>query len=147
MSLLRIIFAGSINKVEMREVGGKPIAEVQLCKKNRTKEGDPESYTWLKATIWSPPAFMIPKLVKGSFIAGSGNFTLRSYEKDGVKRQSAECSCESFDVEVSDGQTREVQHEPTQRAAPKVNVNMGGSQSAAIAGDQPPFHRHEDRSW
>lgn len=146
MSLLRIAFAAPINKVEIKEVGGKVLAEISICRKNRVKEGDPESFTWLRIALWTPPAFMIPKLVKGSFIAGSGEFTLRSYDKDGVKRQSAECNCQSFDVEVSDGQPREAQ--PTQRAEPKANVQMGGSKAPAIrADDEPPFDSYELRSW
>lgn len=103
MSLFRLIFAGQIKKAEHKDAGGKPIVEVSICRKNRTKEGQPDAFTWVRVTIWSPAAFQAPKLVKGAFIAGSGEMIARSYEKDGVKGTSIEVSCQSFDIEVSDG--------------------------------------------
>ncbi len=144
MSLLKLLFAGEIKKIEMRQVGARSLAEVSVCKKNRTKEGDEESYTWANITIWGPfPDWMGPKLVKGAMIAGSGDATLRSYLKDGVKRQSLDVNCQSMDVEVSGGAPREAQHEPTQRAEPRVDNKMTPSKptwkDSSIGSDEPPF--------
>lgn len=48
MSVMRINFAAPIHKVEFKEVGGKSLAEVSVCKKNRTKDGAEPSYSWLR---------------------------------------------------------------------------------------------------
>lgn len=100
MTIYRLAFAGIIKKAEHRTAGDKQIVEVSICKKNKTKEGEDDSYTWIRITVWQPPDFMAPRLVKGSFIAGSGEMTTRSYEKDGVKATAIEVRCQSFDVEV-----------------------------------------------
>jgi single-stranded DNA-binding protein len=106
MTIFRLTFAGEIKKADTKSVGGKSLVELSICKKNRTKDGDPESYTWLRIGLWEPAQFQIPKLVKGSFIAGSGELTLRSYEGKDGKATSLECRCSSFDVEVSDGSAK-----------------------------------------
>lgn len=154
MSLMRMMFSGEVKKVEHRQAAGKPLIEASICKKNRLREGEEESYTWLNLTIWGPfPDWMLPRMVKGAMIAGIGEFTLRSYVKDGVKQKSADVNCQSFDVEVSDESPRQsatVQHEPTQRAEPKVVNKMTQATRDAVQGmgsSEPPFQRHEDRSW
>ncbi len=146
MTVFRLLVAGDIKKVEMRRAGDKDLAEVSVCKKNRTKEGEEESYTWAKLSIWSPPDWMKAKLVKGNFISGSGEFTLRSYEKDGVKRQSAECNCQSFDVEISAAFPRLGESHPPVatpvKPAPKAAPIGGGK-----GDDEPPFAPYQPWSW
>lgn len=106
MTIMRLQFAGTIMKCEHRQAGSKPICEVSLCKKKKGKDGEEDTYTWVRITLWEPKDFQASKLVKGNFIAGSGDAELRGYEKDGVKRQSLEVRCSSFDIEVTDGVPR-----------------------------------------
>lgn len=135
MSVFRMSFAAPITKVDHKEVGGKALVEASLCKKNRAKEGQGPTFSWLRVSIWSPPDWMAAKLVKGAMLAGTGEFTLRSYEKDGQKRQSAEVNCQSFDVEVSGGATDAAPGaEAPAAAAPKRPAPV-----AAAGDDEPPF--------
>ena len=91
MTTFRLNFAGFVTKAEHRNAGSKPIIELSICKKNKVKEGEPEAYTWIKVTCWDVPQFMADKLVKGAFVAGSGDMKLRSYmNKDGAKAVSCE---------------------------------------------------------
>lgn len=126
--ILRLSFAGQITKAETKQVGEKTLIEVSLCKKHKGRNGGEDTFTWIRVNVWEPADFQVPKLVKGAFIAGSGEFQLRSFEgKDGSKQVSAECRSSSFDIEVTDGTPREVVNphfEPTQRTEPKVNVQM-----------------------
>ncbi len=102
MAIMRMQFAAPITKVEHKDVAGTPLAEVSICKKNRAKEGQETTFSWLRISIWGAPAWMQGKLLKGAMIAGSGEYMLRSYvTADGEKRQSAEVNCQSFDVEIS----------------------------------------------
>lgn len=119
MTIFRLNFAGEIKKADMKNVGGKALAELSVCKKNRTKEGEPDSYTWLRICLWEPAEFQRPKLVKGSFIAGSGELTLRSYEGKDGKQTSMECRCSSFDVEVSDGSAKNARTDEPQQGKPQ----------------------------
>lgn len=73
-------------------------------------------------------------MVKGAMIAGSGEFTLRSYEKDGAKRQSAECNSQSFDIEVS-GVAAQGEATPAPVAAPRRPAAV-----AVADEDEPPFN-------
>lgn len=136
MSLLRLFFAGQIKKVEHKTAAGKALVEVSICKKNRTKENDKETFTWIRATIWEPAEFQVAKLFKDAFIAGSGEMTLRSYaDKDGKDRVSCEVSCRSFDVEVSGPQAAPAE------AAPAAPSKPRGAKAAPVADDEPsiPF--------
>ena len=142
--IFRISFAGNITKAETKQVGEKTLVEVSLCKKFKGRNGGEESYTWLRVNIWEPADFQTPKLVKGAFLAGSGEFQLRSFEgKDGSKQVSAECRCSSFDIEVTDGTPREVvnPHPAPTRAEPKANVTIGARRPMGDIEDSmsPPF--------
>jgi hypothetical protein len=101
MTTMKLSVVGQIKKVDIRDAAGKTLAEVSLCKKVKGRNGAEDQYTWIRATIWSVPDWMQTKLVKDAFIGLTGDFELRSYEKDGVKRQSAEVRCQSFDVEIA----------------------------------------------
>lgn len=140
MSIFRLIFAGQIKKCEHRTAGQKPIVEVSLCRKI-SKKDEPEVWNWIKVTVWEPAEYQVAKLRKGAFIAGSGEFKLRSYEKDGVKGSSAEVSCRSFDIEVSDG---EVTGEATDihtsaSATPRAPIAPRPPAAASAGDDEPPF--------
>lgn len=101
MTIARLEFAGFIKKAEVRQAGEQTINELSICKKRRTKEGEEPSFDWYRVTLWKAAEFQLPKLVKGSYISGSGEFTSRSYvDKNGVKQSSMEIKCTSFDVEV-----------------------------------------------
>lgn len=134
MSVFRMTFAAPVTKVEFKTVGDKALAEVSVCKKNRAKEGQEPTFSWLRISVWQPPAWMSAKLVKGAMIAGTGEFTLRSYEKDGQKRQSAEVNCQSFDVEVSGGAT-----DSDAALAPASAAPQRPAPSPTSAEDEPPF--------
>jgi len=99
MTLLKLSFAGKAMKVEHKMAGDKPIIEVSLCRKQKGRGSDPETFCWIRVTIWQPPEFM-SRLAKGMFIGGVGELSTRSYEKDGQKHTSLEVRCGSFDVEI-----------------------------------------------
>lgn len=133
MTIFRMTFAGEVKKADHKEAGGKKLVELSICKKNRGKQGDPDTFTWLRVAVWEPAAFQVPKMVKGCFIAGSGEVQLRSYEGKDGKASSLECRCTSFDIEVTDGSPHSPAPEerrPTRSAAPIVD--NGGD-------DEPPF--------
>ncbi len=99
MPQLRLFFSGEARKVELKTIGDKPAVQIQLCKKNYAKKGDEPTFTWITVLVWEPKE--LQTFVEGGFVAGSGEFTMRSYtDKDGNKRQSAEVRCTSFDVET-----------------------------------------------
>lgn len=104
MTILRVSFAGRMMKVEHKKAGDKAIAEISLCRKHKGRAGKEDTYTWLRVTLWEPPTWMTPRLVKGGFIAGSGELELRSFEHNNEKRTSLECRSTSFDVEVDGGE-------------------------------------------
>lgn len=104
MSLYRLTFAGKAMKVEHKMAGDKPIIEVSLCRKQKGRGNDPETFCWIRVTIWQPPEFM-SRLAKGMFIGGTGELSTRSYEKDGQKHTSLEVRCGSFDVEIGGDST------------------------------------------
>lgn len=134
MTVFRLTFAGEIKRVESRMAGDKPIMEVSICKKNRGKPSEDPVFTWVRVTIWSPAAFQVNKIIKGAFIAGSGEMMMRSYEVEGVKRSSLEVSCQSFDVEVSGdaGQAPEQESRVAHRKVP-------APATSADTESDPPF--------
>lgn len=114
MPLLRLSFSGEARKVEHKTIGGKPAVEIQLCKKNYTKQGDEPSFTWVRVTVWEPKEFQ--QFHEGGFVSGSGELSVRSYaDKDGNKKQSIEVRCTSFDVETPRG----VEAAPVAAPAPR----------------------------
>ena len=134
MTILRMQFAGEIKKAEHKKAGDKPIVEISLCKKFKEKAAE-DSFTWVRITLWQPAEFQVAKLVKGGFIAGSGEFKMRSYkDKEGAKAVNAEIRCTSFDVEVSDGQPRAETH-----AASSTPVSRPAPRTATVDSDEPPF--------
>lgn len=138
MTIMKCQFAGEIKKSEIKDVAGKKLAELSICKKN-SKKGEADSWLWLRISLWSPADFQIPKLVKGAFIAGSGDANVRSYvDKEGRERSSFEVSASSFDCEISDGSARQDAPAPAPVPAPspRPRVDIGGG-----AGDEPPFAR------
>lgn len=141
MTILRMQFAGEIKKAEHKTVGDKPIVEVSLCKKHKGRNGAEDTFSWVRVTIWQPADFQSPKLVKGAFIAGSGDVELRSFvNKDNVKQQSLECRCTSFDVEITGGLTQE--HSPgiAHHAAKPVDAQARKAAPVSTAEDDAiPF--------
>ncbi len=141
MTILKAQFAGEIKRADHKDVGGKKLVEVSICKKNRGKQGDPDTFTWLKVAIWEPAEFQIPKLTKGAFIAGSGDMTLRSYEGKDGKASSLECRATSFDVEVSDGVARGGDAQPAAAAPVARPARPAPAAGPAQGDDEPPFAR------
>lgn len=140
MTILRLTFAGQIKKAEHKTAGGKPLVEVSICKKNRTKQGEPDAFTWARIALWEPAEFQVGKLLKGAFIAGTGELTLRSYiDKDGAKASSMEVSCRSFDVEVSAGEGDQPTRTDRPTAATTAPTRSAAPAAAAGTNDEPPF--------
>lgn len=139
MTTLKLQFSGHIKKVYMRQAGTKTVAEVQLCKKVPGKDEQPDSFTWIKVTLWDPKDWQASKLVAGGYITGCGDFTLRSYEKsDKTKGVSAEVRCSSFDIDMPDDRvavangSQQQTLEPEPVAKPVVSHAIDGK-------DEPPF--------
>lgn len=138
MTILRINFAGNIMKAEHKRASDKPLCEVSLCKRHKGRNGAEDTFTWLRVTIWEPAEFQMPKLVKGSFIAGSGDAQLRSYVgKDDTKGTSLECRSTSFDIEVSDGASAPAG--PIAHHAQKPVDSQAVRAGSSPADDETPF--------
>lgn len=138
MTIIKCQFAGEIKKADIKDIGGKKLAELSICKKNN-KKGEPDSWLWCRVNLWEPADFQLPKLVKGAFVAGSGDANVRTYiDKDGRERFSLEVRSSSFDVEVSDGSPRASGNSPVAETPPPApRVPTGGG-----TGDgEPPFNR------
>ena len=101
MTVFRINFSGEVRKPTVKEYDGKKILSMQMMKKNYNKDKSAEAtYTWLNVTVFDAKPFQLAQFVEKAFVAGSGEFTLRSYvDKDGSKRQSADVRCNSMDVD------------------------------------------------
>jgi single-stranded DNA-binding protein len=139
VTLLRISFAGEIKKAEHKTAGDKPLVEASICRKHKGRNGAEDTYTWLRVTIWQPADFQAPKLVKGAFIAGTGDVELRSYvDKDGKPGKSLECRCTSFDVEVTEGRPQE-QSGPIAHHAAKPVDSQAKRAAPVVTDDEPPF--------
>ncbi len=136
MPNLRLQFSGEARKVELKTIGDKPAVQIQLCKKNYAKKGDEPTFTWITVLVWEPKEFQT--FVEGGFVAGSGEFTMRSYtDKDGNKRQSAEVRCTSFDVE-----TPRHADAPAMAPAPtprKPDPVRRGDLGGGASDNEPPF--------
>jgi len=136
MSRFNMNFSGEIRKIEHKRAGEKNIAEIQICKKNYAPKETEATFTWLKITLWEPKEFQMDSLVQGSFVAGSGEFSLRSYNKsDGTRGTSCEVRCNSMDLDVSRPPAQaQAEAEPVKPAMVKPRI------PAATAGnDEPPF--------
>lgn len=137
MTLLRLSFAGQIKRADTKNVGGKDLIEVSLCRKQKGRAGAEDTFAWIKVSIWEPAAFQVPKLVKGAFIAGSGEFSARSYDGKDGKATSMEVRCSSFDVEVESGGGEGSRDEHPAKAAPRQQAPIGGGADDS----EPPFQR------
>lgn len=135
MPIMRLQFSGEARKVEHKTIGGKSAVEIQLCKKNYTKQGEEPTYTWLRVTVWEPKEFQ--KFYDGGFVSGSGELSARSYtNKEGKEKQSLEVRCTSFDVETP--RPTEGSDAVAPAPAPKPRIPSGGGHDSV---DQPPFAR------
>lgn len=136
MTIFRLHFAGQIKKAEHRSAGGKQVAELSLCRKNRSRQGEPESFTWVRVTVWEPADFQVPGLVRGAFVAGSGEMTARSYAGKDGKATAIEVACRSFDIAVC----RPDDEAPSERAeAPKAPARPTPVKEPAPFDSEPPF--------
>ncbi len=141
MTTYRLHFCGKIMKSDSRMAGDKPIIELSICKKNTTKQGEEPTFSWIRVTIWQPPEWITSKAIKGAFISGSGEFSMRSYEKDGVKHTNAEVRCGSYDCEIA-GDDREQAQAPAP-VAPKAHAKPVHRTAAPQVADDVPFARSD----
>ena len=99
MGSFRLQFSGEVRKPQTKTIGADQAIEFHLMRKNFGK-ADPATFTWIRITLFKPAAWQFEQVQEGKFIAGSGEFTLRSFvDKDGLKRQSAEVRAQSFDID------------------------------------------------
>jgi len=91
MTVLSVAFSGRIKKVREFTAQSKQCFDVSVCKKNYTKPGEADSYSWLNIKVFDVHEKMAPYFVAGNSISGVGELTLRSYEQEGVKKQTMEC--------------------------------------------------------
>ena len=131
--MFKMIFSGNIKRIDVKDAGGKAIVEMSMCRKNYCKEGAEQTFTWLNITVWNAPDW-ICNVPTGTFIAGCGEFTLRSYEaKDGTKKTVADVRCNSFDIQVAKDEHTKQASQPQHHAAPSVPP------PADLGDDEPPF--------
>jgi len=134
--MMKMLFSGDIKKSETKSINGKTMIELSVCKKNKTKEGEEASFTWLRCQCWDCPEWLAPRLIKGVFVSGCGDFTLRSYVgKDGQKAISADVRCGGFDISVADDRAKQPDakpYEPTKRSPPVVHDHMSKSTIAKL---------------
>ncbi len=128
-------FSGKIGKVDVRTFGDKRVLQIKMCKKNYTKIGQESTWTWLSISIWNPPEDLVRGAAKGVVATGSGDFEMRSYEKDGSKNHSADVRCFPADISL----TGEAMPEPT--PAPRVHAppTHRNIPAGVPADDEPPF--------
>jgi hypothetical protein len=101
MSNFRLSFSGEIKKSREFNMGTKPAFEIQLMKKNYVAKDAEPSWTWIKVLVVDPKDFQKDWLAEGKYIAGSGEFSLKSFtNKDGVKLNGVEVRCSSFDIDA-----------------------------------------------
>lgn len=135
MTIARLTFSGSIKKVEHKNVGGKALAEVSICKKQKGRNGAEDTFLWVRVNCWEPAEFQISKLVKGAFIAGTGDLSTRAFTDSAGKNQvSLEVRCGSFDFEV-EAVTESTAPVATSAPAPRRPAPV----ATAIGDDEPPF--------
>lgn len=118
MSNFTMSFSGEVRKPQTKDIGGKKAIEFQLMKKNYGKSDAEATYTWVRVTVFDAKDWQVVQCAEGKFVAGVGEFTLRSYEKDGVKRQSAEIRCTSFQLDAPYSEQAPVAAPGPQKARP-----------------------------
>ena len=135
MTQMRISFSGEVRKPVVREYDGKSILSFQVMKRNYNKDKSAEaSYTWLNVTVFDAKPFQIAQFAEKAFVAGSGEFTLRTYaDKDGSKRQSADVRCNSMDVDSAYVEREQAEPAPATRAQKSVVP------AKVDDSDSPPF--------
>jgi hypothetical protein len=127
MTVLRLTFAGQIKRAEHRVAAGRNLVELALCKRERGRNGGDDTFTWVGITLWEPADFQAERLVTGAFIAGSGEFKLRSVDREGRPCARAEITCRSYDIEVvADGDL-------TPAPAPAARAGAPSMRAAAVA--------------
>ena len=137
MTAFRLSFSGEIKTVETKNFNGTQFAELSLCKKNYAKQGVDPTFTWVRVSIREPADFLVAKLVKGAFIAGSGEMSARTYQdKDGKGKTSIDIRCTGFDVDMPRGDavadpSCDPQDQQREQSMPRP--------APAAADDEPPF--------
>lgn len=135
MSLFKLTFAGAIKKAECRQVQDKTVLDLSVCRKNYAKQGEEATFTWVRVQVWGAPDWMAAKAIKGAFVAGCGEFTLRIYtDKQGKSGMSADVRCNSFDVEIGTDEPAEALPQKAPAKAPSKPAP-----ATAVDEDEPPF--------
>jgi hypothetical protein len=108
MTLIRLDLSGIVKQVRFFTAAGKPAVEFSMCVKNKTKEGEEDSFTWAKGIVFDAPEW-VTSLQKGDEVTAlCGRATMRSYvdAKTNEKRTSLEAIYDKFAVQVH-GQRKE----------------------------------------
>ncbi len=128
MSVFRLHFSGEVRKSQTKTIGQDQAVEFQIMRKNYAGKDAEASFTWIRVTLFKPQAWQIQQCQDGKFVSGSGEFTLRSFEKDGVKRQSAEVRCQSFDLDGPSVDAPEAAPAPIAKPAPRIPAKTDDSE-------------------
>jgi single-stranded DNA-binding protein len=134
MSGFRLQFAGEAKKVQLKSIGAKTAMEFSLCSKNYTAPGAEAKWTWIRVTVWEPKDWLIQGVRDGVFVAGSGEFSTRSYDAStGEKKMEAEVRCSGFDLTFA--------RPPQVNAADAETVRLPARSPSTVpdATDEPPF--------
>ena len=101
MSSFKLFFSGDVRKPAIKDISGKKAVEFQLMKKNYVKQGDEATFTWIRVTLFDAKDWQLIQCQEGKFVSGCGDFSLRSFiDKEGIKKQSVEIRCNSFDLDA-----------------------------------------------
>lgn len=135
--------------VELKKNDKGSWALVRFWTNDKLKGEEEKKFTSWGGLVSGPQAEWLARdAKKGSLIFVSGSIRLGSFKKqDGTESHSIEFTriadarlLEREDKpESADPQPQTAAHQPTQRSAPRVNVNMGGSKAPMPPGDEPPF--------
>lgn len=142
MTTIHMHVSGYVMKAEHKQAGTKPIVELSFKKKHKGRNGQEDTFTWVRATVWEPADWQAPLLVKGAFVSVHGDVQLRSYvAKDGSKGASLELRAGSFDVEVHDPrEAGAAAGAPAQQmAASAAPAASPGKYVPPPLDDEPPF--------
>lgn len=139
MSGFRLQFSGEAKSVKSKNIGLKKALEFSLCSKNYSPAGTPDSWTWVTVTVMEPKDWLVDGIRDGVFVAGSGEFTLRSYSAStGEKRQNADVRCSGFDLNFA----RPPKAVPMAEAdTVRVPPRSPGPAAGTPGEDEPPFMR------
>lgn len=138
-NLWNATIAGHLGRdAESKTVNDQTVVEWSMAVSSKSK--DKEHTTWIRCTYWGNRAGKVAQyLKKGKAVLAIGGMSERGYEKDGQAKTSLELRVDSLTL-LGGAEKSEPQAD---RPAPSRPAQAAGGSGD----DEPPFARHEDRSW